>query len=457
MQISVVKLVKALPLHIMGCLLSKQPRGPTTENLANLTPAPIQSANCFEHVARAFRLLATLSEMCTELPPLRDNGSFGPDISFTLQLIDAVNLTLLTVAGPECDRITTEASENRNYKEALTRAEMVPAALRALALITSAHAPPERPGSRDRYNWNAVSEAIFSHPRGAVLIDSAFEACTVLVTAVRESLCSPSVEGDSVYALAYSAGGALEILSAFCSSPLFYRRMMLHDPQGSSALRLIISCLSIHDAPLAAPPFSRVNSIPGAARPVLAATKPPYPTHKGRGAAELIAARGFALLLLLGECEAPSYLDDVFSGQETKALAEHLVGRAAAYVGQVLLRPPIADFPPSAGEGQMAINVLRAAELLSDDSNFRVALIPGLAPTVAQLLGRTDAGRFASMWCLGEEAVVMMGLDSQLLVNSCSKKGWELVDKYAVASKEYHAQGLGTGSELNTNFHFDTF
>ena len=61
------------------------------------------------------------------------------------------------------------------------------------------------------------------------------------------------------------------------------------------------------------------------------------------------------------------------------------------------------------------------------------------------------------MWCLGEEAVVMMGLDSQLLVNSCSKKGWELVDKYAVASKEYHAQGLGTGSELNTNFHFDTF
>lgn len=446
MQISVVKLIKGLPMHIMGCLLSRQPC-PNGENLATLTPASIQSANCFEHVAKAFRLLSTLSEMCTEMPPLRENGSFGPDHLFTLQLIDAVNLALLTVAGPEADKITTSATENHSFKQGLTRAEMVPAALRALALITSAQAPPERPGSRDHYNWHAVSEATFQHPRGPALIDSAFEACRVLVRGVRDSLCSPFVEGDNVYALAYSAGGALELLTAYCSSPLFYRRMMLHDPQGGSALRLILACLAIHDAPLAAPPFSRVSTTPGAARPILAATQPPYPTDKGRGAAELLAARGFALLLLLGEYEKPTYLDDVFSGQETKALAEQLVGRSAAYVGQVLLRPPTAQFPPAAGEGQMAINVLRAAELLSDDSNFRVALIPGLAPTLAQLLAHLDANRFASMWCLGEEAVVMMGLDSELLVNSCSKKAYAIVDKYAAASKEYHAQGLGTGGK----------
>ena len=34
----------------------------------------------------------------------------------------------------------------------------------------------------------------------------------------------------------------------------------------------------------------------------------------------------------------------------------------------------------------MAINTLRAAELLSDDSNFRGGLIPLLAPTLASLL-----------------------------------------------------------------------
>jgi hypothetical protein len=41
----------------------------------------------------------------------------------------------------------------------------------------------------------------------------------------------------------------------------------------------------------------------------------------------------------------------------------------------------------------MAINTLRAAELLSDDSNFRAGLIPLLAPTSAHLLA------------LGEQAV----------------------------------------------------
>ena len=53
---------------------------------------------------------------------------------------------------------------------------------------------------------------------------------------------------------------------------------------------------------------------------------------------------------------------------------------------QVLLRPSMAHYPAAPGESQMAINTLRAAELLSDDSNFRAGLIPLLAPTSAHLL-----------------------------------------------------------------------
>jgi hypothetical protein len=53
---------------------------------------------------------------------------------------------------------------------------------------------------------------------------------------------------------------------------------------------------------------------------------------------------------------------------------------------QVLLRPSTSLFPAAEGESQMAINTLRAAELLSDDSNFRAGLIPLLAPTSAHLL-----------------------------------------------------------------------
>ena len=38
------------------------------------------------------------------------------------------------------------------------------------------------------------------------------------------------------------------------------------------------------------------------------------PAEKGEGAAELLAARGFALLLMLAECEDPSFMDQVRHG-----------------------------------------------------------------------------------------------------------------------------------------------
>ncbi len=48
----------------------------------------------------------------------------------------------------------------------------------------------------------------------------------------------------------------------------------------------------------------------------------------------------------------------------------------------------------------MAVNVLRAAELLSDDSNFKPGLIQLLAREVAQLLCM-DPATFKSRWCAG--------------------------------------------------------
>lgn len=148
--------------------------------------------------------------------------------------------------------------------------------------------------------------------------------------------------------------------------------------------------------------------------------------EKGEGAAELLAARGFALLLMLAECEAPPFMDQVgvheplgtqrvYGGEvqpsaqhtllavhcphaqvaqhaSTRRLADHVNNRAAAYIGQVLLRPSTAHFPAAPGESQMAINTLRAAELLSDDSNFRAGLIPLLAPTAAHLLSSGGHG-----------------------------------------------------------------
>jgi hypothetical protein len=90
-------------------------------------------------------------------------------------------------------------------------------------------------------------------------------------------------------------------------------------------------------------------------------------------------------------------MDLVAQHAATRRLADHVNNRAAAYIGQVLLRPSTKHYPAAPGEAQMAINTLRAAELLSDDSNFRAGLIPLLAPTSAHLLssGRWTGGEMA--------------------------------------------------------------
>lgn len=51
----------------------------------------------------------------------------------------------------------------------------------------------------------------------------------------------------------------------------------------------------------------------------------------------------------------------------------------------------------------MAINILRAAEVLCDDSNFKAGLVALLTREVAELL-TVDVQVFKSRWCAGNWA-----------------------------------------------------
>jgi hypothetical protein len=75
-----------------------------------------------------------------------------------------------------------------------------------------------------------------------------------------------------------------------CVTPLFYQRLMLHDPSGAAPLRLVLACLTLHDTPMAAPPFARsADKASSATTSKLVAVQPPYPTGELVGCA---AARG---------------------------------------------------------------------------------------------------------------------------------------------------------------------
>lgn len=69
--------------------------------------------------------------------------------------------------------------------------------------------------------------------------------------------------------------------------------------------------------------------------------------------------------------------------------------------GLALRRPKVADLPVEfTGEGQMHLNSLHVAEVLSDDSNFRKRAMDKLAGPLAHVLLQTPQD-FAAAWLAG--------------------------------------------------------
>ena len=70
-------------------------------------------------------------------------------------------------------------------------------------------------------------------------------------------------------------------------------------------------------------------------------------------------------------------------------------------VGLALRRPKAADIPVEfTGEGQMHLNSLHVAEVLSDDSNFRQRAMDMLAAPMAHVLLQSPQD-FAAAWLAG--------------------------------------------------------
>lgn len=352
----------------MGCLLARQPAVPPDSSTAVLTDCQIASTSCYNHVAKALQLLCALCGSAAQHRGLRTELLLSAE--FGMEVVDAANLILVSMAGPEAERCLAAAASPQSMQEAIDRASLVPGALRALAYAFTARA--EEPGDALRLSWDSIAEGLLCHPRGAVLLDAAFDAVRTLVLAVRAALLAADTSSEDVYRLAFHAGGAMELLSYLCTTPLFYHRLMVHDPSGAAPLRLVLTCLTLHDAPLAAPPYCRLpqhRGLPGggahpmqppgmaaAALPAapsmppipvaptgplasFAAAPPPYSTNKGHGSAELLAARGFALVVILAEFEEPSYMDQLFEHADVTQLAHQVLERTAAYIAQVRRGP----------------------------------------------------------------------------------------------------------------------
>jgi hypothetical protein len=63
-------------------------------------------------------------------------------------------------------------------------------------------------------------------------------------------------DGETVYELTFQAAAALEVLAELAATPLFYHRLAAHDGGLAAPLRLLAATLSLHDPPLAPPPWA---------------------------------------------------------------------------------------------------------------------------------------------------------------------------------------------------------
>lgn len=390
-------------------------------------------------------------------------GYVSLDLHVISTVIDMANLLLLSCIGPEVEVLLKAAESPSCFKEACQQSQLIDLAIRAVLLYLRAFATQKGTMKNKNDAWNPVAEQLLNHPRGTAFIDATFESSRLLVAAVRQVLIAEDMEFDRnrMSELTFAAGAALEHISLLCASPLFYYRMMLHDPYGTAALRLINECLCLHDPPLATPPFGfEDRSSPGQpSHRIMIMKSPPYTTDRGEGAAELLAARGFALLRALGDYKDVIYLDQIMKSDYTREMTTKTMDKVKLYCIQILSRHSVKSFPVASGEGQLAINVLRALELLSDDGNFREKLAAVVTLHLARLLALSDPSQFRSSWCGGKEAIEFFGKlrdfkgkgDINLVdVNSYSEESKRMYHNLEAAVIEYYKPNTFVEGTMHT-------
>jgi hypothetical protein len=86
----------------MACLLARQPASPPDDVTASLTDCQIASTSCFNHIAKALQLLCNLCDSAAQNRALRAEVLLSQE--FVVEVVDAVNLVMVAMAGPEAQR-----------------------------------------------------------------------------------------------------------------------------------------------------------------------------------------------------------------------------------------------------------------------------------------------------------------------------------------------------------------
>lgn len=437
-QISTAEVLRNIPEHIMACMLLWE-EGKLPEFPMALRYSPI------EYVCHAVRLLVSL---CPTLRIMESSLNMFDDTFHSL-LIDSMTLILSAIASGKMKLTDAlmEMTDSDLLRDAAAAIDLAPSCLQAVFLflsekdrgvrnirLQSEHKVTE---FGEKYEFDCVLHGLQLHPRGWLFLQTALGSTKVILQMLSEKLKNDEyTDLVSSLSIASSLEYSMRTFESLMAHKGIYQWYVQDEPNAVALLRVMCASLDLVTNGLSVPPFFSVFSCneytyePRQRQSV----DNFYPTDSCQGFAELIAARACAMIVTLGN-HSNSFLDLVWNvGEESRCLA-HVMNQNIMYVlVQVLKRPSIDCYEPSRGEGQLAINCLRAAVLLSSNQRFKAQMRIGIEKDVALLLCGMAPEDFRSFWGPGDLSVYYMAFDN-VLVNSSTTEAIEQKYTYYRALK----------------------
>lgn len=432
-QVSTAEVLLKLPDHIMTCILLWEEGKPL--------PIPAEMACApMEYVCHMVRLFVSLCPMFRVMNASLD--LFSSD--FQMKLVDSVTLLMLLISS-EAGRMrmmhaVTDSDDPELLRDVTGLVSVVPSCLQAVLLFMTERDRGMRNlelASEDKvtefdqeYEIECILHGLKLHPRGWVFLQAAMESTRVathmLVVSLQQKKNSYPLD---LFKVAQGVEYSMAVLEWLIADEGMYAFYLTYDANAASLARLFCTCMDLVTNGLSIPPFASVFT-------TNTFTYEPqqrksgdyfYPTDCCQGFAERIAARACAMIVSLGYHTPTLYNILCEKDDESKSLAHVMTQGMLGILKQILKRPTTDSYAASPGEGQLAINCLRAVQSLNANENFKKDIMQG---DVAILLCSMAPGDFESFWGPGCLAVRYMNVDS-CSINSSAAMAKKASDQYS--------------------------
>lgn len=433
LQISTAEILYKLPDHIMACVLLWE-QGTAVSPMMDCTP--------MEYVCHMVRLFVSLCPMFRVMHSSLE--LFSAD--FQMRLIDSMSLLMVSISS-EAGRMRLLHGLNKTtdpllLRDAAAMVDVAPSCLQAVLLFLTEKSRgmknlhlacgEKQVEFNQEFELDCILQGLNLHPRGWVFLHSAIESTrTITHMLVQKLRQSDYIELLNFATIAQGVEYSMMVLEKLFADQPMYQMYIRHDPNAATVGRLVCSSLELVTNGLSTPPFMSVlNGNKYTYEPRQREMGDYfYPTDCCQGFAELIAARACAIIVSLGY-HSPSLCDILCTtDEEAKCIAHVMSQNVMGVLKQVLRRPTIDSHPASNGEGQLAINCLRAADILSGDTHFK-DFRKSMQGELSLLLSCMVPADFMSFWGPGCLAIRYMNTDIDS-VNSTSMEAKQQQAKYA--------------------------